>query len=137
MIDKKQVGNLNFSNSVDGLMFPNINVFHFNNSNFLHRMSDYLETKHHKTLKNLMKNDRKNLVVAFTHMGEWKDSKVTYKMKNLIKMIKIKYQNTQELNNTLSPFQESFSQKLSSFGRINRKKLNKNKNLESKINRKK
>lgn len=90
MIDKKKVANVSLANNVDGFLYPKINNCNFNSSNFIHRLSYFLENKHKKTLKHLQIQNQKNLIIAFTHIDEWGESKMTPQVENLIKMIKLK-----------------------------------------------
>ena len=115
MIDKKKVANLNFSNNVDGFLAPNIDDENYKNSNFLHRFSDYLESKHYRTLKHLSSSDQKNLVVAFTHIDEWKNSKVTEQVRNLIQLIKLNTEEELDEWNDLTTLNTSPTHKYHSF----------------------
>ena len=81
---------LNFSNWVDGFFTQNIDDHEYNNSNILHRLGTYLENKHHRTFKHLCKPNERNLMIAFSHIDEWRDSKVTKQAIKLVKMMRLK-----------------------------------------------
>lgn len=49
-----------------------------------------MSSKHHRTFKNLKRTTQKNLVVAFTHIGEWTNSIITSQIEDFIEMVRFR-----------------------------------------------
>lgn len=75
-VNKKLVQNIDLDENIDNFLNARLDISHPDNLNFFQRFRVFLEKNHEETKRQLMSDEFKNLIVAFTSKTEWAESKM-------------------------------------------------------------